>query len=131
MINIINKFLLTGDNFMPEMSLRQQGFRYSACEPFTQDKIKIQKLKAIESIGYICQKELVKVCFECDMVCEDHKDLPRKTALTKCRVTKHLQLFVSHQNGRYQGGPSSGYKFIDKISTDTTTHRGTERNSFA
>ena len=32
---IINKFLLTGDKFMPEMHLRQAQFTYSACGPFT------------------------------------------------------------------------------------------------
>ena len=32
---IINKFLLVGDQFMPEMHLRQPGFTYSACNPFT------------------------------------------------------------------------------------------------
>ena len=33
-INIIVKFLLTGDKFMPELNLKQPGFTYSACEPF-------------------------------------------------------------------------------------------------
>ena len=32
---IVNKFLLAGDKFMPEMHLRQPGFTYSACGPFT------------------------------------------------------------------------------------------------
>ena len=31
MNNIINKFLLAGDKFMPEMHLRQPRFVYSAC----------------------------------------------------------------------------------------------------
>ena len=35
MNNIINKFLLAGDKFMPEMHLRQTQFIYSACGPFT------------------------------------------------------------------------------------------------
>ena len=33
-----NKFLLVGDKFMPEMHLRQPGFTYSACGPFTKNK---------------------------------------------------------------------------------------------
>ena len=40
-----NKFLLAGDKFMPEMHLKQPGFTYSACEPFTKNKERIQKLK--------------------------------------------------------------------------------------
>ena len=38
MNEIINKFLLVGDNFMPEMHLRQPGVTYSACGPFTKYK---------------------------------------------------------------------------------------------
>ena len=43
MNDIVNKFLLTGDNFIPEMHLKQQGFTYSTCQPFTKNKEKIQK----------------------------------------------------------------------------------------
>ena len=31
MNEIINKFLLAGDKFMPEIHLKQPGFTYSAC----------------------------------------------------------------------------------------------------
>ena len=45
MHDVINKFLLAGDKFMPEMHLRQLGFAYSACEPFAKSKERIQKFK--------------------------------------------------------------------------------------
>ena len=35
---IVNMFLLAGDKFMPEMYLKQPGFTYSACGPFTKNK---------------------------------------------------------------------------------------------
>ena len=35
---IINKFFLTGDKFMPEMHLKQPRSTYSACGPFTKKK---------------------------------------------------------------------------------------------
>ena len=38
MNEIVNKFLLTGDTFMPEMHLKLHGFTYSACGPFTKNK---------------------------------------------------------------------------------------------
>ena len=41
MNNLINKFLLAGDKFMPEMHLRQPQFTYSACGPFTKHKQRI------------------------------------------------------------------------------------------
>ena len=45
MNKIVSKFLLAGDKFIPEMNLKQPGFTYSACEPFTKNKERIQKLK--------------------------------------------------------------------------------------
>ena len=35
MDEIVHKFLLAGDKFMPEMCLRQPGFTYSACATFS------------------------------------------------------------------------------------------------
>ena len=45
MNKIINKFLLTEDKLMPELHLKQSGFTYSACGPFTEQREKIQKFK--------------------------------------------------------------------------------------
>ena len=44
MNEIVNRFLLAGDTFMPEMHLRQSGFTYSACG--TSKKKKKQRKKA-------------------------------------------------------------------------------------
>ena len=44
MNNVINKFLLASDKFMPEMHLRQPQFVYSACGPFTRHKERIKEL---------------------------------------------------------------------------------------
>ena len=44
MNQIVNKFLLASDKFTPEMHLRQPGFTYSACGPFTRNKQRIQKI---------------------------------------------------------------------------------------
>ena len=38
MNEIVNKFLLAGDKFMPEMHLKQLGFSYSASGSFTKNK---------------------------------------------------------------------------------------------
>ena len=40
MNEIVNKFLLKGNKFMSEMHLRQPGFTYSACGPFTKKQRK-------------------------------------------------------------------------------------------
>ena len=44
MNDIINKFLLAGDKFMPEMDLRQPQFVYCVCGPFTRHKERIKEL---------------------------------------------------------------------------------------
>ena len=38
MNEIVNKPLLVGDKFMPQLHLKQPGFTYSACGPFTKNK---------------------------------------------------------------------------------------------
>ena len=48
MNEIVNKFLLGGDKFMPEMHLRQPGFSYSACGKCARNKERIQKFKETE-----------------------------------------------------------------------------------
>ena len=48
MNEIINKFLLAGDKFMPEMHLRQTGFTYSPCGPFTKNKENKKKIEETE-----------------------------------------------------------------------------------
>ena len=50
MNEIVNKFLLSEDKFMPEMHLKQSGLRYSACGPFPRNK---EIIKKIEETGYI------------------------------------------------------------------------------
>ena len=39
---IVNKFLLVGDQFMPGMHLKQLGFTYSAWGPVTENKERIE-----------------------------------------------------------------------------------------
>ena len=53
MNKIINKFLLAGDKFMPEMHLRQPRFAYSACATFTKNKERIQKFVKKQEIQEI------------------------------------------------------------------------------
>ena len=39
----VNKFLLAGDKFMPEIHIQQPDLTYSACLPYTKSKERIQK----------------------------------------------------------------------------------------
>ena len=44
MNEIVNKFLLAGEKFMPEMHLKQPGFTYSICVPFIKKQRKNTKI---------------------------------------------------------------------------------------
>ena len=52
MKEIVNKFLLARDIFMPEIHLKQPRFTYNACRPFTKNKERIQIFK--ETGGAAC-----------------------------------------------------------------------------
>ena len=45
MNEIVNKFLLARDKFVLQMQLKQPGFTYSACGPFTKTKKELKHLK--------------------------------------------------------------------------------------
>ena len=63
MNKIVNKFLLAGDKFMPEMHLKQPGFTYSACGPFTKNKERIQNLKKQEIQAIFTKMNLIMHAF--------------------------------------------------------------------
>ena len=58
MNEIVNKFLLVGDKFMPELHLKQPGFTYSACGPFSINKKRIKKFMKTRNTDVIYRTEL-------------------------------------------------------------------------
>ena len=111
----VNKFLLIGDKFMPEMYLRQPGFTYNACGPFTKNKERIQKFKETADANYIYKNELDKACFQHDMVYGDFKDLKRRTASDKILRDKAFNIAKNPKYDEYQRGLASMvYKCFDK-----------------
>ena len=81
MNEIVNKFLLAGDKFMPEMHLKQRGFTYSACGPFTKTKERIKKFIQTGDADFIHKNELGKACFQHDMANGKSKDLAKKNTI--------------------------------------------------
>ena len=67
MNEIVNKFLLARDKFMPEMHLKQPGFTYSACGSFTKNKERIEKFMKTGNIDFIYGNELDKAYFQHDL----------------------------------------------------------------
>ena len=111
---IINKFLLAGDKFMPEMHLRQPQFTYSACGPFTKHKQRIQNFKETGDTNYIYKKELDKACFAHDAAHSDSKDLTKRTVADKILRDKAFNIAKDPKYDGYQRGlPSMVYKYFD------------------
>ena len=115
MNDIIKNFLLAGDKFMPEMHLRQPGFTYSACGPFTKSKDRIQKFKQTGDSKYIYRNELDKACFQHDMAYGDFKGLKKRTVADKVLRDKAFNIAKDPKYDGYQRGlVSMVYNFFDK-----------------
>ena len=99
MNEIVNKFLLAGDKFMPELHLRQPGFTYIACGPYTKNKERINRFEETGNLQYIYQNELDKSCFQHYMAYGDFKDLLRNVSDKLLPV----KAFIIVNNLKYDG----------------------------
>ena len=115
MIEITNNFLLVGDKFMPEMHLKQYGFTYSACGPFTKNKERIEKFKETGDSQHFDQNELDKACFRHDMAYGHFKYFLKRTASDKVLYDKAFNVAKSSRYDGYQKGLTLVvYNFLKK-----------------
>ena len=63
MNEIVSKFLLAGDKLMPDLHLKELGFTYSACSPFTRYKERIESLCRKEIQILFTEMILIKLAF--------------------------------------------------------------------
>ena len=125
MNEIVNKFLLVGDKFMPEMHLKQPGFTYSACDPFTKNKERIEKFMQTGNTNYIYKNELDKACFQHDMAYGKSKDLVERTQSDKVFRDKAFKIASDPKYDGYQRGLASMvYNFFDKNSASFNEFSG-------
>ena len=118
MNEIINSFLLAGDTFIPEMHLKQPGFNYSACGPFTKNKKRIEKFMQTGNTDFIYKNELDKSCFQHDMAYGKSKDLIKRTQSDKVLRDKAFKIASNQKYDGYQRGLACMvYKFFDKKSS--------------
>ena len=114
---------------MPEMYLKQPGFSYSACRPFTKNKRRIRKFKETGDANCIYKNELDQACFQHDMAYGDFKDLPRRTASDKVLRDKPFNIAKNSKYDGYQRGRASMvYKFFDKKSSGRGVNIFSESN---
>ena len=115
MNEIINKFLLIGDKFMPEMHLKQPSFTYSTHGPFTKNKERIEKFIQTGNTNFIYKNELDKACFQHDMASGKSKDLTKRTQSDKVLKDEAFKIANNPNHDGYQRGLASMvYEFFDK-----------------
>ena len=114
MNEIINKFLLTGDNFIPALYLRQLRFTYSACGPFTKHCKRIKKFKETGDLNYIFKNEL-QISFFCNSKDANSKDLAKRTVSNKVLKDIAYEIaIIPKYNGYQRGLTSIVYNIFDK-----------------
>ena len=104
---IVNKSLLAGNKFLPEMHLKQLGFIYSACRPFMKNKERIKNFKKTEDTNYIYKNELDEACFQHDMAYGDFKDWARRIYFDKYLRDKAFNIEKNPKYDVYQRGLAS------------------------
>ena len=108
MNNIINKFLLAGDKFMPEMHLRQPQFVYSAYGPFT------RQFKWTGDTCLLYKNELDKACFKHDAAYAKYKDVENRLISDQKLRNSAYDIASNPKYDDYQRGLASMvYKFFD------------------
>ena len=86
---------------MPEMHLKQPGFTYSDCGPFTKNKDRIEKLMQTGNTDYIYKNDLDKACFQHDMAYDKYKDLTKRTQSDKVLRDKSFEIASNSRFDRY------------------------------
>ena len=107
MNEIVHKFLLAGNAFMPEMHLKQPGHTYSACRPFTNNDKKKLKIKETGDTKDIYRNELDKAYFQHDIAYGDFIDLARRTASDNVLRNKAFNIAKNPKYNGYQKGLAS------------------------
>ena len=107
---------------MPERHLKQLGFTYSACGPFTKNKERIEKFMQTGNTDFIYKNELDKACFQHDMAYGKSKDLVKRTQSDKVLKDKAFKIASDPKCDGFQRGLASMvYRFFDKTSKGSGT----------
>ena len=120
MNGIANEFLLTGDKRLLEMHLKQPGFTYSVCGPFTKNKEIILKIRQTGNTNYIYKNDLDKACFQLDLTYVKYNYSAKRTVSDKVLRDKAFKIASNPKYSGYERGLAlMVYKCFDKKSTDS------------
>ena len=89
---------------MPEMHLKQPGFTYRACGPFTKNKERIEKSMQTGNISFIYKNELDKACFQHHIAYGKSKDFVKRTQSDKVLKDKAFKIASDLKYDGFQRG---------------------------
>ena len=102
---------------MPGMYLKQTGFTYSSCRPFTKNKAGIENITQTGNTNFIYKNELDKACFQHDIAYGKSKNLVERTQSDKVLKDQAFKITSDPKYDGYQRELGSiVYKFFDKKS---------------
>ena len=106
--SIINKLLLAGDKFMPELYLVDPIVKkYSACGPFTKHTQRIQDFLNTSMLSYVYKSDLDKACFQHEMAYNKFKDLEKRTQSDIVLKNTALKIASNPKYNGYERGSTS------------------------
>ena len=114
--DIINKFLLIGDKFMPEMHLWDPEVKkYSACGPFTRHQKRIDMFMKDGRLSHILKNRLDTACFQHDSAYAKYKDRLSRKESDIVLKNKALKIATDPRvNGYQKVLASTVYKFFNE-----------------
>ena len=113
---IINRFLLIGDKYMPEMHLWDPKVKkYSACGPFTRHQKRIDMFMKDGRLSHILKNRLDAACFQHDSSYAKYKDRANRRQPDIVLKNKALKIATNPRvNGYQRGLASMVYKFFNE-----------------
>ena len=114
--NTIDKFLLIGDKFMPEMHLRDSKVKkYSACGPFTTHQKRIDMFMKDGRLSYILKNRLDAACFQHASDYAKYKGRANRIQFDIVLKNKSLKIATDPRvNGYQRGLAPMVYKFFNE-----------------
>ena len=131
--DMINKFLLFGDKFMPELHLWDPEVKkYSACRPFTKHEQRIAQFMKDGRLSHLYKNELDKTCFQHDMAYNKYKDLKNRTQSDIVLKNKVHQIAVDPKVDGFQRAlVSMVWKFFNERLKKVLSGSGLESEQLA
>ena len=114
--DIINKFLLVGDKFMPELRLWDPKVKkYSACSPFTKHTERIQIFMKDGRLSRLHKNQLDKAWFQHDAAYNNYKDFKNRTQSDIVSKNKACKVAADPKVDGFQRGLAAMvYKFLNE-----------------